>query len=154
HSHGSKVMTVAALTLQQRGRPVAQLTILDSPERESALALNGSNLMGFYLEELLVGNPQQGSVGGAFVDNTASYFGVAYAGTSTLKKVVDVALDPYELYDIDYPGDMHTYAAAWYGGAAAGAQAQNEPPLGLAWPPPQMPYLPALNQNWTYGGSI
>jgi pimeloyl-ACP methyl ester carboxylesterase len=32
HSHGAKVATVAALALQQAGKPVAQLTLFESPE--------------------------------------------------------------------------------------------------------------------------
>jgi hypothetical protein len=159
HSHGAKVVTVAALTLQHRGRPVSHLTTLDAPETESALALNGANLLGFYLEDMVIGNPSHGGPGGAFVDNYASYFGVAYAGTPNLKNVVEVALNGYHLYcfldicDESGASGAHTYAAAWYGGAAAGAKEQNEEALGLDWPPPPKAYRPALNQNWAGGGS-
>jgi Thioesterase domain len=151
HSHGSKVATVAALTLQQRGRRVAHLTVLDAPESDLTLDHNASNLLGFYLEQMQIANPSYDCAAGAFVDNYASYFGVGYAGTPNLKNVVEVALDPYELYPLDDAGDKHSYAAAWYGGAAAGASAQGEPPLGLAWPPPPKTFRPALNQNWPGG---
>jgi hypothetical protein len=151
HSHGSKVATVAARTLQQWGMRVAHLTILDAPETDLTLEHNGSNLLGFHLEQMQIANPSYDCAAGAFVDNCASYFGVGYAGTSNLKNIVEVMLDPSKLYPWDDAGDKHSYAAAWYGGAAAGAAAQNEPPLGLAWPPPPKTYLPALNQNWPTG---
>ena len=151
HSHGSRVATVAALTLQQSGRRVARLTTLDSPESKFTRQHNASNLLGYYLEEMQIANPAYDCAAGTFVDNYASYFGVQIAGTPNLKSAVQVALDPYELYPLDDAGDKHTYAAGWYGGAAAGAAAAHEPPLGLAWPPPQMPYLPALNQTWPGG---
>lgn len=151
HSHGSKVATVAALTLQQRGRRVAHLTILDAPESELTLEGNGANLLGFYLEQMQIENPSYECASGAFVDNYASCFGVSYTGTPNLKNIVEVALQPTQLYgEYDY-SDQHGYAPAWYGGAAAGAAAQGEPPLGLAWPPQPESYLPALNQNWPTG---
>lgn len=153
HSHGSKVASVAALTLQQRGRRVAQLTVLDAPESELTLEANGANLLGFYLEQLQIADPSYDCAGGAFVDNYASYFGVGYSGSANLQNIVEVALDPSELYDLDDPGDEHSYAAAWYGGAAVGAASQDEPPLGLAWPPPPKDFLPALNQNWPDGAT-
>jgi len=153
HSHGSKVATVAALTLQQRGRHVSQLTILDAPESEVTLEHNGANLLGFYLEPMQIAQPTSPRSGGTFVDNYASYFGIGYAGTPNLNQVVEVALDPSKLYSFDDPGDKHSYAAAWYGAAAAGAQSQKQPPLGLAWPPPPQTYLPALNQTWPTGNN-
>lgn len=153
HSHGSKVATVAALTLQQRGYRVAHLTILDSPESELTLEANGANLLGFYLEQAQIADPSFDCAAGAFVDNYASYFGVGYAGGSQVGNIVEVALQPSEIFAIDKPGDRHGYAATWYGGAAAGAASQSEPPLGLAWPPAPKTYLPALNQNWPGGAS-
>lgn len=151
HSHGSKVATVAALTLQQRGRRVAHLTILDAPESELTLEGNAANLLGFYLEQMQIANPSYDCAGGAFVDNYTSCFGVGYKGTSNLKNIVEVALKPTQLYsDFDY-SDQHSYSAAWYSGAAAGAGSQSLPPLGLAWPPPPQTYLPALNQTWPTG---
>jgi pimeloyl-ACP methyl ester carboxylesterase len=151
HSHGSKVATVAALTLQQRGRRVAHLTILDSPESELTLEGNAANLLGFYLEQMHIENPSYDCASGAFVDNHASCFGVSFTGTPNLNNIVEVALQPTNLYNsLDY-SYQHGYAAAWYAGAAAGAAAQGQPPLGLAWPPPPRNYLPALNQNWPTG---
>jgi hypothetical protein len=153
HSHGSKVATVAGFTLQQWGRSVAHLTILDSPESEMTLVGNGANLLGFYLEQMQIENPSFKCAAGAFVDNYASCFGVGYTGTSNLKSIVEVALEPSKLYDRTDLGDQHSYAAAWYGAAAAGAASLGEPPLGLAWPPPPATYLPALSQNWP-GGTV
>ncbi len=151
HSHGSKVATVAALTLQQSGRRVAHLTILDAPESELTLEGNAANLLGYYLEEMQIASPAYSCAAGTFVDNYASYFGVGYAGAANLKNMVQVTLDPYALYPWTDAGDKHTYAAGWYGGAAVGASSAKKPPLGLAWPPPPTPYLPALNQTWPVG---
>jgi hypothetical protein len=152
HSHGSKVATVAALTLQRRGRRVAHLTILDSPESTTPLEANGANLLGFYLDQLQIENPSYSCAAGAFVDNYASYFGVAYQGGGDIGNIVEVALQPSELYFAD-PGDEHAYAATWYGGAAIGAAQSDEPPLGLAWPPAPDPFQPSLNQNWPGGAN-
>lgn len=154
HSHGSKVASVAALTLQKRGRRVAQLTVLDAPESELTLEANGANLLGFYFEQMQIADPSYDCAAGAFVDNYASYFGVGYSGGGEVDNIVEVALDPSEIYDDDDdPTDQHSYAAAWYGGAAAGAALQGEPPLGLAWPPAPLDYLPALNQDWLGGAA-
>lgn len=151
HSHGSKVVTVAALTLQQRGLAVGHVTILDAPECEVTLEVNGANLLGFYLEQMQIIHPFFKCASGAFVDTYASCFGVGYDGTTNLKNIVEVSLDPSKLYNGFDLSNQHTYAAAWYGGAAAGAASQNEPPLGLAWPPPPQNYLPALKQTWPTG---
>lgn len=155
HSHGSKVATVAALTLQRRARRVAQLTILDAPETDTPLFANGANLLGFYLELMEIADPSAdpdpGNVSGAFIDNYASYFGIGYAGSTQLQNVVEVALAPSQLFDRDDPSDQHSYAAAFYAGAAAGSRRQNEPLLGFAWPPPPQIYQPALNQGWPTG---
>jgi hypothetical protein len=151
HSHGSKVATVAALTLQKNGYRVAHLTTLDAPECNSTLEHNGSNLLGFYLEQIQIADPSYDHAAGAFIDNYVSYFGVNYAGTTNLNNIVEAMLYPSKLYGWDDVGGQHTYAAAWYGGAAAGAASHGAPPLGFAWPPPPSKYLPALNQNWRNG---
>jgi hypothetical protein len=151
HSHGSRVATVAALMLQQQGKRVAHLTILDSPEWSPTLDANGANLLGFYLSQMKIENPSYSCASGAFVDNYTSYFGVGYQGGGDIGNIVEVALQPSELFDFNDPGDQHAYAATWYGGAAAGAAAQGEPSLGLAWPPAPRQFQPALNQNWPGG---
>ncbi|WP_424363531.1 hypothetical protein [Methylocystis parvus] len=151
HSHGSKVVSVAATTLQQRGRKVAHLTILDAPESETTLEVNAANLLGFYLNAMQIADPTGGA--GAFVDNYASYFGVGYDGAPGVGNVVEVALDAGEVYSVVEIGEQHTYAAAWYGGAAAGGAGQGEGPLGFAWPPAPADLKPALNQYWADGPS-
>lgn len=151
HSHGSKVATVAALALQQTGRHVGHLTLLDPPEDEKTITINGANLLGFYLEQMQIMHPFFKCTSGAFVDNYVSCFGVGYDGAANLKNIVEVGLDPSKLYSFDDLGDQHSYSAAWYGRAAAGAAAQKLPPLGLAWPPPPATYLPALQQTWPTG---
>ena len=156
HSHGSRVATVAALSLQQNGlQPngpnVVRLAILDSPDGESTLAHGAANLLGFYLELMDIANPGSWTPGdsGTFVDNYVSYFGVAYSGTGKVGNVVEVSLDPTPLsWD---PATDHEYAAAWFGGAAAGAQGDHQTALGLAWPPmppPYAPYSAGLAQTW------
>ncbi|HEX7132212.1 MAG TPA: hypothetical protein VF228_06525 [Iamia sp.] len=150
HSHGSRVGTVAAMTLQQRGHPATHLSILDSPEWDPTLAANGANLLAFYLEQLDIGDPS-GSTGGLYVDSYASYFGVTYASAaprSPIGNVVQVGLNPSPVYGSVDPSDCHTYAAAWYGGAAAGAAAAGDPPIGLAWPPVPAAHTPTINQRW------
>ena len=61
HSHGSKVATVAALTLQQQGVPVAQLTLFESPESGPSLfgqntyvagLGGGENFLWYYLSQM------------------------------------------------------------------------------------------------------
>jgi hypothetical protein len=150
HSHGSKVAAVAALALQQAGKRVGHLTILDSPDDEKTLEINGANLLGFYLEQLQIMHPFFKCASGAFVDNTVSCFGLGYDRATNLKNIVEVGLDPTNLYPYDL-GDQHSYAAAWYGAAAAAAASYQEPPIGLAWPPPPQNYLPALQQTWPTG---
>ena len=107
----------------------------------------------FPLEKLAIADPLSAPGAGAFVDNYPSFFGVAYGGSPNLARVVDVALNPGQLYSVTDPGDKHSYAAAWYGGAAASARSLNLTPLGLAWPPPPNAYLPALDQLWPGGAT-
>lgn len=148
HSHGSKVATVAALTLQQRGRKVTKLTICDAPESTLTVSQDAANLLGFYLNQLEIADPAQRSAGETFVDNYMSWFGVGYAGAPQVDRIAAVALDATRLYSLLDWADLHAYAATWYGGAAAGAAGTGQPPLGLSWPPPPSPYRPALNQTW------
>lgn len=150
HSHGSKVATVAALALQSRGRRVDQLTVLDSPESLTTLRANASNLLGHYLNQLTTSSGTGPSGTATFVDNYISEFGAAFAGSANAGRVVEVVLNPLVLSCADL-GNRHSYAAAWYGGAAAAAASSKLPPIGFAWPPPQTPNQPALNQQWPGG---
>ena len=152
HSHGSKVVTVAALALQKLGLPLAHLTLLDAPESEGTLGVNGANFLGFFLEQMQIADPTNPASAGTFVDNYPSYFGVAY-GSPRLANVVNAVLDPSKLYNPTDPGDQHSYAAAWYGAAAAEARKYGLQPAGLAWPPPPKPFQPALLQTWAGGTS-
>lgn len=150
HSHGSKVATVAALTLQDAGRRASHLTICDAPESEITLEANAANLLGHYLGKLQIADPTVPSGAGTMVDNYASYFGVAYAGPPHVNQVVEVALDPSKLYGPTDVGDRHSYAATWYGAAAGGAGSIGQK-AGFAWPPAPSSYRPALNQSWPSG---
>ncbi len=151
HSHGSKVVTVAAYILGTRGHKVDHLTLLDAPESRLTRQGDGANFLPLYLTQMALADPGAPSPSGTFVDNYASYFGVSYAGAANLAKIVEVMLDPSKLYDADDIGGQHTYAAGWYGGAAKAATTLGLQPLGLGWPPPWKPYLPALNQIWPRG---
>lgn len=149
HSHGSKVATVAALALQSRGLQVDQLTVLDSPESTGTLRVNASNLLGHYLNQIKTGSGGGPRGSSTFVDNYASEFGAAFAGSPNAERIVNVVLNPLTFSCGDL-GNRHSYAAAWYAGAArAAANAKPPlPPIGFAWPPPQTPNRPALNQLW------
>jgi hypothetical protein len=130
HSHGSKVATVAAVTLQDDGKAndqLSHLTILDSPEddAQSTFDTNSSNMLWYYLGKLNIGT---GS-GQTFVDNYISYLGEAFGpiqgfdplDTTTkspsLQNVVDVNLtagtNALSLSD----ENSHAYAFNWYAGA-------------------------------------
>jgi hypothetical protein len=130
HSHGSKVATVAAVTLQEDGKAndqLSHLTILDSPEddAQSTFDTNSSNMLWYYLGKLNVGT---GS-GQTFVDNYISYLGEAFGPiqgfdpldtttkSSSLQNVVDVNLtagtNALNLGDVN----SHAYAFNWYSGA-------------------------------------
>ncbi|PON16775.1 hypothetical protein C2W62_16700 [Candidatus Entotheonella serta] len=167
HSHGSKVATVATLALQQRGLRVNHLTILDSPENErqldpplpGPLNRNGANLLGFYLNELAIATPptrsttstMETATSGTFIDSYISAFGVGFQGEAKLSQIVEVTLDPAQIYGDSGVGDSHSYAAAWYGGAAVGAQAAGCPPVGLDWSPVPAERCPSLNQTFSAG---
>jgi len=142
HSHGSKVVTVAAHTLQAQKYNVAHVTVLDAPECELTLEANAANLLGFYFADMDI------SATGAFVDNYASCFGVSYGGAPA---IVETSLDATEVFDFYDLGDLHTYAAAWYGGAACGAKSETDPPIGLAWPPAPADWAQGFYQGWDGG---
>lgn len=148
HSHGSKVATVAALALQSRGLRVDHLTVLDSPESTGTLRVNASNLLGHYLNQLTTWNGTGTRGNATFVDNYVSEFGAAFAGSANADRIVNVVLNPL-IFSCGDLGNRHSYAAAWYAGAARAASSAKPPlpPIGFAWPPPQTPN-PALNQEW------
>lgn len=139
HSHGTKVATLAAVSLEQSaGIKASQLTVFDSPEIAATDDLNASNFLWNYLQQLPISKqPNQG----LFVDNYYSAFGVNYANMKIsnqklLNKVVDTELYafPYSQTYLTDPGDWHAYAPAWY------AQAHHQPSGsgtngGLAWSP-------------------
>ena len=130
HSHGSKVATVAAVTLQRDGNPndhVSHLTILDSPEDGATASFdsNGSNSLWYYLGALNIGT---GS-GQTFVDNYISYLDSPIGPiqgfdpldtsveSSSLQNVVDVNVTAgTDALDLG-PTDSHGYAFNWYSGA-------------------------------------
>ena len=152
HSHGSKVATVAAYALQQSGQPVAQLTILDSPEDSLADLGNATDFDWYYLQKMnLTRTPLTGNQG-TFVDNYVSEFGTRLGDFPGTNQVVDVTLNPLLYSSTDF-ADNHSYAGAWYSGASQ-ATIGSATPEGLAASPLLNPSaaaaLPAAStQSWT-----
>lgn len=154
HSHGSKVATVAAYALQKSGQPVAQLTILDSPENSLADLGNATNFDWFYLGKMKLSRIPIPGNQETFVDNYVSEFGTRLGVFPGTNQVVDVTLNPLPYGPLDFV-DNHAYAAAWYSGA--GQATINEgaaAAAGLAISPLINPNATtaqpaALAQSWT-----
>lgn len=159
HSHGSKVVTVAAVALEQAGGHMAdQLTIFDSPESQLTDELNATNYLWNFIPQLTISKtPGQG----AFVDNYFSAFGVNYSlmeigNDKPMGSVVDTQLFayPYSSTFLSDPGDWHAYPPAWY------AQANNQPATdgytngGFAWSPLLGNTPPADGKTWEQDWSI
>jgi pimeloyl-ACP methyl ester carboxylesterase len=138
HSFGSKVATVAAVSLTTKDLPntfdVRQLTILDSPEdlSETTNALWANNFNWYYLQSLNISktNPEA-----TFVDNYISYLDEPYSNIVTpsgnsLSQVVDVNLDssPFPITD------RHSYSAYWYTGSGE-SDLTNGQQVGQMWSP-------------------
>jgi pimeloyl-ACP methyl ester carboxylesterase len=123
HSHGAKVATVAALTLQQASVPVTQLTLLESPEDgpdiqaplpalgylHAAGLGSAQNFLWYYLSQMqLSADPLGGTTrtptNKTFVDSYySSYgFGAPLGGflAATQTGLVDVNLHPEILYGL------------------------------------------------------
>ncbi len=124
HSHGSKVVAVAALALQEASVPVAQLTTLESPEAGPTISTDfgpiSTNLAGFggaenydwyYLDQMKISRTPVGfnrtSTSSTFVDNyfSNSGLGSAFSGynltnfpipnsQNSLSNVLDVEFQP------------------------------------------------------------
>lgn len=162
HSHGSKVVSIAAVALQQAaGHKADQLTIFDSPESVETDELNATNYLWNFIPQL---NVSKTPGVGTFVDNYFSAFGVNYSpmevGNDTpLGNVVDTQLFafPYSHFYYTDPGDWHAYPPAWY------AQANNQPTTdgytagGFAWSPllgnDPSSIEATWEQAWSYSGS-
>jgi hypothetical protein len=139
HSHGAKVATVAALSLQQAGVPVSHLTTLESPETGPDLfgdlvhvpgLIGAQNFLWYYMQQMAISTqpvgadrtPQQS--GGAFqtfIDNYSSLFGFGspLGGFPGLANVVDVLLQSQILYplpsDFNSPNVAEQLAATFFG---------------------------------------
>lgn len=164
-SHGSKVVTVATLALQEANVPVSHLTLFESPEigptkpqalnEYKPLALpgigGGQNFNWRFLQNLPtisrtpVAAGRQ-ATGGTFVENyySTTGFGASVGGYADLGGVVDVKLHPSHLYNPrgSFPGDLaaamssHEYPPVWY--AQASLQNPGGPSTtlnGLYWSP-------------------
>lgn len=163
HSHGSKVVSVAATALQRAKMRVDQVTLLDSPEDDVTVAGDAANFNWYFLKDL--NNLDRSKPGGTFVENYISYFDVPYSGIQlsngqggNLNQVVDVTLTPDIYYSYDL-GGKHGYAASWYAGSADPSLTYKQK-VGQYW----SPLLPAnagssnpiptlssyYEQNWDY----
>lgn len=161
HSHGSKVVSVAATELAANGLTPAQVSTFDSPEDDLTQRFEAANFNWYFLQNLNVSRDPLGSGGGTFVDNYISYFGERYSNVgpagSPLANIVDVNLDPSVIYPVSilHPtlisqniGASHSYAATWYAGTTnAGGDG------GLAFSPlvnpvPGTPWDALYNQIW------
>lgn len=123
HSHGAKVVTVAAVLQEE---PPEHLTLLDSPENMLPVVGGALNDLSAYLRMLPVGRGE----GKTFVDNYPSKYGIRYGEDPGLGAVVDCALDPEAFPLEDSPGP-HSYPRVWY---VVTAQ-RPELGVGFAWSP-------------------
>jgi hypothetical protein len=121
HSHGSKVVSVASVALEQADLPVNEVTLLDSPESNATVLDDAANYNWYFLQNLK--NINRSQPGSTFVSNIISEFDIAYSGITlsngsgaNLNQIVDVNLTP-DIYLQADAGDRHTYAAAWYAGS-------------------------------------
>ncbi len=123
HSHGAKVVTVAASLLPG---PPEHVTIFDSPENLMPVVGGALNLLSSYLRSLPVGR----GPGLTFVDNYPSKYGVHYGREQGLGRVVDVMLQPDE-YPLDIEINDHSYPWYWYLNTAQDISLG----VGYAWSP-------------------
>lgn len=169
HSHGTKVATVATLTLNQTANPnfqVSQLTVLDSPEVDSLLVRedNAANNLWYFLGGLDISHSSPTATQ-TFVDHYISEFDNDFGPlqgfnpfnttqtTDALQKIVDVNLQgDVIISSIDF-GDLHGYAFNWYGGGSQ-AWAQNPTPtVANQWSPlfnvANLPTAANYTQSWS-----
>jgi len=139
HSHGAKVVSVAATLLD---RPPAHVTILDSPENMLPIIGGALNNLGSYLRMLPIGAGDNATL----VDNYPSRYGIRYGEKTGLGGVIDCVLDP-EAFPIEGQSNPHSYAWGWY------VHTAQHPELGLgaAWSPllehPAKPKYTQLQQR-------
>jgi hypothetical protein len=123
HSHGARVVTVAATELWS---PPAQLTLLDSPDTTVPELGGASNDLPPLLRRLPIGR----APGRVFVDNYFSLAGRRYGTDPGLAAIVDVQVEPAQLSEVDVFA-RHDYPIVWY---ATSAQ-QPQFGVGLGWSP-------------------
>ncbi len=121
HSHGAKVVTVAAALLPE---PPVQLTVFDSPENLLPIVGGALNDLSPYLRALPIGD----TPGSTFVDNYPSRYGIRYGADRGLGEIVDVTLDPAR-FPLDESTNEHSYAWRWYLESARDVSSG----VGFAW---------------------
>lgn len=127
HSHGAKVVTVAAGTVANQPQ---QVTLFDSPEDDFAWFAGASNNLVPYLQELAPGR----SPGTIFIDNYISEFGERYGTYTGTQNIVDVALNPAQYGELDF-SSRHSYPMLWYSDGSTAANQPGGDQVGLKWSP-------------------
>lgn len=123
HSHGSAVVTHAAVSLR---RPPEHLTFLDAPENQLSRLGGAADLIDVVLPRLRPGR----TADRPFVDSYVSAFGGPYHRRPGLADVVDVSLTPPLTFTRDPVRAItaaHLYAVDWY------ARSVREAGRGVGW---------------------
>ena len=143
-SHGSKVVTLAGLLLDDAPR---HLTLLDSPEGLLPVIGGAFNDLTPYLRAYRMGREP----GETFIDTYPSAYGVHYGEAAGLGEVVEVGLDP-EAHRLDDAHNDHNYANVWYCASAGHGVGLDWSPLFDSAPTPaanQLRQVAAADDPWT-----
>ncbi|MFZ0158750.1 MAG: hypothetical protein WAL50_06945 [Kineosporiaceae bacterium] len=131
HSHGSAVVTHAAVSM---ARPPEQVTLLDAPEDPISRVGGASDLIAVVLPRL---RPGRGP-GSTFVDSYASAFGRPYHRRPGLSAVVDVQLGAPLVLSLDPVRAInaaHLYPVDWYARSVREAARPQGRGVGYGWSP-------------------
>lgn len=148
HSHGARVATVAAVSLDESP---AHLVLLDSPDNLKAQIGGANNNLAPLLRRLDLGPD------GTFVDNYLSSYGVPYGDMPGLHRIADIKLDPGR--DL-FGATGHAYPPTWYQHSATALAEAAATPVGFAWSPLRLddpgfrtpPRGADLAQDWLRNG--
>ncbi len=131
HSHGSAVVTHAAVSMT---RAPEQLTLLDAPEDPISRVGGASDLIDVVLPRL---RPGRGA-GATFVESYASAFGRPYHRRPGLSAVVDVLLGAPLVLSLDPVKAInaaHLYPVDWYARSVRESGRDLQKPVGYGWSP-------------------
>ncbi len=96
HSHGSKVVSVAAAALQQAKMPLNEVTLLDSPEDDVTVVGDAANYNWYFLKDLTTLN--RSNPAGTFDYTWAAYdpFAIPMAKTAEQQGRDDIKISGYD----------------------------------------------------------